>query len=284
MDGYRVGRYDHRSIHPDIELHMALPAHQSDELIVQLNQQLQQPRPDELALRRIVVQAERLLAQIRGSSEKSAVTHSVIGMVQFMQGAPEKGRASFRRAFTHSASSVHRMNYGIMLRRHCFMEEAYTHYMELARTCPDNIDILKGALETAGGCLQLDQMNAMRIALEKLNADLTRHPVTQTFRGIPFERLQTRLRERVADAGVLVQYIDVAGTVVRQRFGALSGFMMEITDEGEALLRFAVAASPCAAAEGSFAIAEALVSRFEDPLMDVLTMSCVASAEADHAG
>lgn len=264
---------------------MAIPAAKTDELIGLLNQQLLLRQPDELTLRRVIVEAERILKTVRWDAEVRASTYSTIGMAKFMLGKHSEGRASFQEAFSLHASSVLGMNYVMALRRYGYCSEAYAHAQKLALTYKDDIAVLRDAVALAFSCLQIDKVKLHSDALIRLKADDDYcTSMYETVAGAAFGLLQERLTERLDNFELLFDYIDTAGEVVRERLGYTSGFGINVVDDGSAVMSFQVIASPSEAAEVSYSIAEALLSKFDDSFMDIFTIGCLAAPENDRVG
>lgn len=265
-----------------MDMHMAVPALKTNELVDALNAQMRADRPSELVLRRVLGQAGDLRKKAGGDVEVLASAYAVSGIAQMMLGKTSDAEASFANAFRLSPDKTHKVNYAMSLRRHCYMARAFEVAAELAQGARDDIQVLRDACGLAISCLQLDLFVHYRDALVRLNAEpYDNKALKGMFSGNAFDRFQARFNSRVTDPAAAMAIVECAAQVVRSRFGFAMGYGVDLADDGCASLHFCVSASPDDAADCSYVMAEEIVSRFEDPFMDVFTLSCVVGQRGE---
>lgn len=264
---------------------MTLPAPKTNDLIEVLNAQMRAERPNDFALRRVLAESSTIRQRAGGDFELMASAFAVSGMAEMMLGKVNEAEASFENAFRYSSDRVHRVNRVMSLRRHCYMTKALVAARELAGQARDDIPVLRDASGMAISCLQMEAFIGYRNALLRLKAEpLMGGGWDGVFSGDAFDRFCARYSERVHDAEMVLAMVERAATVVRSRFGFAMGFGFDLSDDGCVALHFAVSGSPEEVADCSYAIAEAIVSDFEDTFMDLFTISCVVGDRGGNAG
>lgn len=255
----------------------AAPAPKIHEIAERLGIQFGLDRPNELELFRLSSEADNLIKSCGLGADALADAYSLKGAAAFLLRKDAEGREFFEKAFKISASRMHRMNYVRMLRRRGYMTEAFEVADSLAVTYRDDIAMLKTAAGAAAVCLQADRFHAHRTALMMLGVDPSAGDSTEgnISNAEGFKRFFERVLTRPGGSARLFELVEAAGGVVRDRFGVVDGYGIDVTDDGEVAMHFCVHGTADEAVAASFAIADTIVAKFEDPLMDLVTIGCL---------
>jgi hypothetical protein len=246
-----------------------IPVPKSSELIDQLRPLLTQRRPSELAVRKIRVEAEKLIKQ----GKSPADGHMLLGSIDALEFDVGGFVSHFRIAQQLSSSRNIPFNLCVMARRIGCFNEARRVADSLLSHYPDDVAILNLVNEVGGLCCDFEMLFEARERLERL--------------GKPAEGIDRRkflpvcaLRNSLGvTTDQIVERLEAAVSVLVDAREPNFGAVFDVSPEGTLAYGFGVDASATELAEYSLTIADVLLDRFEDPLSHLITISCLKKRE-----
>lgn len=241
----------------------------SNELIDRLNVCTTSHFLDEMELRRIQQQAAKLTEQ---GGAFAASGYFLLGAISAIRVNKAEVDRCFKAALMLSDADnypVYKLNYVIASQRTYGIRQAADLCQELATSYPDDIGILKQAIDCADAACRFELGKSLRVRLTALDVD---HEDDSTRNVGP-------MLSRMTDFGLseddLLARIEVAGGLLLDKGFRYMGTELFIDDSGESLYSFKLIINSSTAADLNFEIAEELVGRFSDPMENVLSICVV---------
>lgn len=246
----------------------AQPKRKVDELEDELELLVDERVPPEFRLARVARGAQSLLQ--KGITPDAA--HALLGIVDALAGNSDGFIEHFRIAKQLSPNRRTRGQFAIFAMRLGLHRVAAEQAIELFRTYPDDVQVLKLAREVASHSLHFELFFAARTALHKLGIpddELTAYCVPR------FERTMQLCRSMDVGWDPLVTRADAAGTVLREFREPIFDVMYDTGTEGQLSHAFAVKADIDTITNINFAIVDRLVEQFDDTFAEVVTFCCL---------
>ena len=248
-----------------------IPASKTNDLIDQMRPLLSERRPSELAVRKIRLDAEKLVR----SGVDPAQGHMILGSLDSLEFNVEGVKNHFKIAQQLSPDRVIPFNYCVVGRRIGLMGEIRKTADSLLSRYPDDLKVLNLVNEMAGVCCDLEMMFDARERSSRLGQDLNLGAIQQS----KFIPVASRAKKLGISTEEIVARLDVAGATLRDSREPCFGAIYEVSPEGTVAYSFGLEASSAELTEYSLAIVDALVDAFSDPLSDLITISCLKKRE-----
>jgi len=251
---------------------MAIPAPATNALIDRINALVAEANPSELAIARIKAEAKALL------KVNAAGANAALGMIAGVEGDREGVVSYFDKAFRLEPGNIIALkNYVIALTKVGLISDVAVRAVELARRSSDDIDALQTAYEALMYALRLSDAKTVWGRLESMNAEIAKEREA----GFAIEPTLQLLESRGSRDEDLASLAQVAANAIHDKGFAISGHELQTDASGALRFVFQVQCSDDAIPDLNWAIAEAVVSKFDDTLDDIVTFSANSSVEYD---
>tara|TARA_R110002049_G_scaffold30388_12_gene104240 strand:- start:282 stop:1085 length:804 start_codon:yes stop_codon:yes gene_type:complete len=243
---------------------------QTHDLVDRLMLQTDLEHPNELELRRIEQELQKL--KHHHDRDVAAEAYLLIGAIHLLHGRDKEGMNMCDQALRISPIRELRSNYSGFLSRRFYFAKAFELADDLVSKYPDDLEIIEAGCELAVMTLQLDRLDDYTEILQRLKSEIkTRAPKNQEF----WKIFRSRFQERTGSLRTVLELIEVAGSVARKNHRIHQATSIDITEDGEVVILYCVDASPESAAETNAQIADAIVSQFDDPMVDLISIGCM---------
>lgn len=179
----------------------------------------------------------------------------------------------FRIARQLSPSRNIPFNFCVLALRVGLLAETRREADALLSRYPDDVDVLSIVEDVACGCCDFEMLFEVRGRLERLG---------KPFKGIDHKKflpVMDRAKAMGISVDQIVARLETAASVLREANEPIFGHMFDITPEGTFAYSFGVDANVAELTEYSLSMADVLVEKFEDPLADLITISCLRRRE-----
>jgi hypothetical protein len=225
---------------------------------------------DEVSLRRI--EREATAALKTADSLVRLVALQVLGVAAAMRGNVRRTRERFDEAFRISTGSVVVRNYISALQLLGLFDDSRRVALDMIQRFPDEVDVLCVAVMAFA---QVGDLIAVDALLQRLRALNKSDRVTTALPDVDaFVLKATRLQVTSDD---IAQRFEVALGALRALGLRVRGTASSQRRSGELSLRFLCEADTATLVKANFAIANAIVTEFEEPLDDLITFGTLPS-------
>lgn len=248
-----------------------IPAPKSTELVDKLKELTDERRPSALVLQRLRREAQSLM------KSSAADAHMVLGTLDALEFDVHGYLDHYRVAMQLSPERSLRVNFCVIGRRVLALREIYREAAALLESYPDDLHVLRVVEDAFFHCGDVAAVFGVHERRLKLGDTFVRGAITKW---LPFLALAERMQ---VNGGDVLDRIDVAAGVLRDAKEPVFGVLFDIGSDGVAAFSYSVEAPASELTDYSIAMADAIIDRFENPLSDLITISCLERREL-HTG
>lgn len=246
-------------------------------LLKRLNTLMDAPVPNELELKRIENEAQKLIKTPPGR----ALGYVALGIIATHKLNIDDILTYFNAAVqTSDEEGMLKnvlINKGYALQRVHHLVESADHFKAAHESVRDDIEYLWQAYQAANGVLRFNEAELFQQRLENLKVDWARfrNPSINEQSVEPFVKLVTSLG---VTEDQLAERVDCASKYLFSCGHQFKGCFYTVLDSGELCYQFSLSVSDEEAAQLSFDLAMHMIESFDDPLESIVTFSCISDA------
>jgi hypothetical protein len=246
-------------------------APKANDVLTFIESQFKFRRPNDLALRKIYNEATPLIQR----SDRPWDGYMILSLADALAYKPDSVVNNFNCAIRLSSEPHLRLNGITCLHRIGLMESAFQHAWELADKYRDDLAILRVAVASAVDSGRFHAFMELAERFKKL-APQAEFNAWETYMT---SSLVASVVQHMDKLGItdddLSRRVDAALSVLREAKEPLYNSVFDVSPNGSISLKFQVFTDIDTAIDYSFAMANKVISSFDDPLSDILTTGCL---------
>ena len=250
---------------------MSTPATKTSETLAIVTSLFNSKRPDEFSLARIKSDANILIK----NTGLPADGYMLLGMAEALSFNVTEAKANFNAALKLSSDVMISSNYSTFLYRIGCFDEAYVNAANLVKHHRDDISVLKQAATLA---FQAGRFRAFVELISKIDKLSTQEQVS--VRSIKLKDVSISSVVNLADSlnisdDDIAERINAAAIVLQHAKEPIAHTVFDVAPSGRISIRYEVYLDMEAAIDLSMLIVEKIITEFDDPLSDLITIGCV---------